>query len=113
MRHGTAHSRKATVTIMIVLFGLTAMGATARADDAAAKMYQGKCVACHAADGGGSAVGQKLGAHDFRTADVQKMSDAELTDIIAKGKNKMPAYEKTLKADEIKGLVAYLRTLKK
>ena len=41
------------------------------------------------------------------------MSDAELSDIIAKGKNKMPSYEKTLKADDIKGLVAYIRTLKK
>jgi len=113
MRHGTARSRNAGVAIMVALFGLAAMCATARADDAAAKMYQGKCVACHAADGSGSAVGQKLGTHDFRTADVQKMSDAELTDVIAKGKNKMPAYEKTLKADEIKGLVAHLRTLKK
>ena len=35
----------------------------------------------------------------------------DLTTIVAKGKNKMPAYEKTLKADEIKGLVAYVRGL--
>jgi mono/diheme cytochrome c family protein len=81
-----------------------------RADDSAS-LYKAKCVACHAADGSGTAVGQKLGAHDFRSADMQKMSDAELTGIIAKGKNKMPAYEKTLKADEIKSLVTYIRSL--
>jgi cytochrome c6 len=73
--------------------------------------YKGKCVGCHAADGSGSTMGKKLGAHDFHTADVQKMSDSELSDIIAKGKNKMPAYEKSLKPDDIKGLVAFIRTL--
>lgn len=81
--------------------------------DSAEKNYMAKCVACHAADGSGSPVGKKLGVHDFRSADVQKMSDAELSDIIAKGKNKMPGYEKSLKADEIKGLVAYIRELAK
>jgi mono/diheme cytochrome c family protein len=58
-------------------------------------------------------MGKKLGAHDFQTAEVQKISDAELSDIITNGKNKMPAYGKSLKADDIKGLVAYIRTLKK
>jgi mono/diheme cytochrome c family protein len=44
---------------------------------------------------------------------VQSQSDADLTQVIAKGKNKMPAYEKSLKPDEIKGLVAYLHELEK
>jgi mono/diheme cytochrome c family protein len=56
-------------------------------------------------------MGKKLGVHDFQTADVQKMSDAELAGIIADGKNKMPAYGKSLKAEDIKGLVAYIRSL--
>jgi mono/diheme cytochrome c family protein len=34
-------------------------------------------------------------------------------DVLAKGKNKMPAYGQKLKPEEIKGLVAYIRTLKK
>jgi mono/diheme cytochrome c family protein len=75
-------------------------------------VYQAKCAPCHGADGTGSPMGKKMGAHDFTSADVQKMSDAELTDIIANGKNKMPKYS-SLKPDEIKGLVAYIRTLKK
>ena len=54
-----------------------------------------------------------MGAHDFTSADVQKMSDAELISIITDGKNKMPAYGKSLKAEQIKGLVAYIHTLKK
>jgi len=84
---------------------------SAGAQDAAAT-FKGKCAGCHGADGTGSATGKKMGAHDFTTADVQKMSDAELTDIITNGKNKMPKYG-SLKPEEIKGLVAYIRTLKK
>lgn len=82
------------------------------AQDAAAT-YKAKCVACHAADGSGSATGKKMGAHDFQSAEVQKMSDSELSDAITNGKNKMPGYGKSLKEDDIKGLVAYIRTLKK
>jgi mono/diheme cytochrome c family protein len=82
-----------------------------RADTGAENIYKAKCAACHGPDGSGdTAVGKKLGAHDFRSAEVQKMSDAELNEMLAKGKNKMPAYEKSLKPDEIKGLVNYIRS---
>jgi len=40
------------------------------------------------------------------------MSDADLTDAIAKGKGKMPAF-KTLTADQVKDLVAYVRSFGK
>ena len=40
-------------------------------------------------------------------------TDAELTTITAKGKGKMPAYEAKLSADDIKALVAHMRTMKK
>jgi cytochrome c6 len=84
---------------------------SARAETASETLYKLKCVACHGADGAGSAMGKKLGVHDFHSADVQKQTDAELTAIIANGKNKMPSYQKTLKADEISGLVAFVRSL--
>jgi mono/diheme cytochrome c family protein len=84
---------------------------SAHAQDASA-LFKSKCAGCHGADGTGSAMGKKMGAHDFTTADVQKMSDAELTDVITNGKNKMPKYP-SLKPEEVKGLVAYIRTLKK
>jgi cytochrome c6 len=81
------------------------------AQDASAT-YKSKCAGCHGADGTGSAMGKKMGAHDFTSADVQKMSDAELSDIITNGKNKMPKYP-SLKPEEVKGLVDYIRSLKK
>ena len=100
----------ATVTAIAVVFVLPL---SVRAQNASETLYKAKCAACHGADGSGSAMGKKIGAHDFQTAEVQKMSDAELTDTITNGKNKMPKYADKLKPEEIKGLVAYIRTLKK
>ena len=100
----------ATVTAIAVVFVLPL---SVRAQNASETLYKAKCATCHGADGSGSAMGKKIGAHDFQTAEVQKMSDAELSDITANGKNKMPAYGKSLKAEDIAGLVAYIRTLKK
>jgi cytochrome c6 len=79
----------------------------------AADLFKSKCAMCHGPDGTGSKMGKTMGAHDFTTAEVQKMSDAELTETITSGKNKMPKYGDKLKPEEIKGLVAYIRTLKK
>jgi cytochrome c6 len=78
-----------------------------------ADLFKSKCAMCHGPDGTGSKMGKTMGAHDFTTAEVQKMSDAELTETITNGKNKMPKYGDKLKPEEIKGLVAYIRTLKK
>jgi mono/diheme cytochrome c family protein len=78
----------------------------------AAATYKTKCASCHAADGSGStAAGKALKARDLRSAEVQGQSDAQLFAIIAKGKGKMPGYEKTLGADTCKALVAHIRKL--
>jgi cytochrome c6 len=99
--------------MFLMAFAFLFLAPRARAQSEAEKTYKTKCVACHAADGSGSEVGKKLGTHDLHSSQVQSESDADLAQIIAKGKNKMPAYEKSLKPDEIKGLVAYVRGLEK
>ena len=99
--------------IFVTAFALLVLTSHANAQSEAEKTYKTKCVACHAADGSGSEVGKKLGTHDFHSSEVQSETDADLTQIVAKGKNKMPAYEKSLKPDEVKGLVAYVRELGK
>jgi mono/diheme cytochrome c family protein len=98
-------------TIATAFAAVLSLSLSAGAQDAST-LFKSKCAGCHAADGTGSAMGKKMGAQDFTSADVQKMSDAELTGIITNGKNKMPKYA-SLKPEEIKGLVAYIRTLKK
>ena len=100
----------ATVTAITIVFVLSL---SAHAQNASEALYKSKCAACHGADATGSATGKKMGAYDFTTADVQGMSDAELATIITNGKNKMPKYGASLKPEDIKGLVAYIRTFKK
>jgi mono/diheme cytochrome c family protein len=109
----TSYTNRHGWAMALVLCALGALSQLpARADDASAKLYQTKCAACHAANGSGnSTVGKMLKVKDLRDPEVQKQSDADLTMIIAKGKNKMPSYEKSLKPQEIKGLVAYIREL--
>lgn len=86
----------------------------AGAQDAGASLYKTKCAACHGADGKGeTAMGKANKLRDFASADVQKQSDAELTAIIENGKGKMPAYAKSLKPDQVKDLVAFIRSLAK
>jgi len=74
--------------------------------------YSSKCAACHGADGSGNtATGKALKLRDLRSADVQKMSDADLANIISKGKGKMSAYQASLGSDKIGQVVTYLREL--
>ena len=104
------HKFMLLVTVVAVLFA----SSFSVADGGAAATYKAKCAMCHGADGkGDTPAGKKLGAHDFGSADVQSQSDAQLEEITAKGKNKMPAYGKSLKEAEIKKLVAYVRELGK
>jgi mono/diheme cytochrome c family protein len=102
---------QASILATILAVGLS-LSLPAQAQSASDTLYKAKCAACHSPDGSGSPMGKKMGAHDFTTSDVQKLSDAELADTIATGKNKMPKYG-FLKPEDIKGLVAYIRTLKK
>jgi mono/diheme cytochrome c family protein len=99
------------LTIATALAVVLSIPLSAGAQDASA-LFKSKCAGCHGADGTGSAMGKKMGAHDFTSPDVQKMSDADLAAIITDGKNKMPKYA-SLKPEEVKGLVAYIRTLNK
>ncbi len=78
------------------------------AQDAAAT-YKAKCAMCHGADGKGG----KMGTRDFASPEVKAESDAQLTEIITKGKGKMPSYDGKLKDTDIQGLVAHIRSLAK
>ncbi len=79
------------------------------AAESAADTYKAKCAMCHGADGSKS----MMGAKPLNGAEVQAMSDADLTAAITDGKGKMPAYKGKLSDADIKGLVAYIRTMKK
>jgi cytochrome c6 len=100
--------------LMLAVLGAgLALWSTSAAADAAAT-YKAKCAMCHGADGkGATPAGKSMGAHDFASPEIQKMTDADLATVITKGKGKMPAYENKLKEAEITDLVSYIRQLGK
>lgn len=94
---------------VLLAFGLIAICSHPAAAQDAAATYKAKCAMCHGPDGKGG----KMGTRDFASAEVKAESDAQLTEVITKGKGKMPAYGEKLKDTEIKDLVAYIRGLAK
>jgi mono/diheme cytochrome c family protein len=99
------------LTLLLALFLLCVPAL--RAQNAEAN-YKAKCAGCHGPDGTGSTpAGKAMKVRDFHAPEVQKETDAELVDIIANGKNKMPKYADKLKDSEIKDLAAYVRGLGK
>lgn len=102
--------RKVATISLIVLFAL--MATAAFASDGAA-IYKSKCALCHAANGSGDTPsGKSMKVKDLRSDAVQKQTDLELTKTISGGKGKMPPYGKQLSTDDIKAVIAFIRTLK-
>jgi mono/diheme cytochrome c family protein len=78
-------------------------------------VYLDKCSVCHGQDGSGNtAKGRKLKVKNVRSPEVQKLSEAEMIDIVAKGKGKdMDGFGRELGDDMVKQLVTYYRSLAK
>ena len=101
--------------VVIAIVAVCVLVAGSAQGQSGADLYKTKCQACHAPDGTSNTVmGKKLGAHDFHEPEVQKMTDAQIIEIITKGKEKMPAYGAgKLTAAQIKELAGYVRELGK
>jgi mono/diheme cytochrome c family protein len=99
----------------VVLIGLIALGSgVSLAQSAGETLFKTKCAVCHGPDGKGEVpMAKKLGIRNLGAAEVQGQSDAQITDLVAKGKNKMPAFDGKLTKEQISQLVAYIRELGK
>jgi len=86
--------------------------ATAAEDGGA--LYKQKCAVCHGADAAGKPA---MKAPSLISAEAKKMSDAEITDMIANGgKAQKPTHafgKKGMAPEQIKAVVAFIRTLQK
>jgi cytochrome c6 len=90
------------------------LNSVTRAADDAAALYKTKCEICHAKDGSGKTdMGKSTKVHDFRSPEVQNMTDEQLIAVTTNGKGNMPAYKGKLTDAQIKALVAYVRGLAK
>jgi cytochrome c553 len=108
---------KKLIPVLVAMLAGTAL--SVRAGDAKA-LYEKDCTKCHGADGkGDTKMGKKSGAKDYSDAKVQEgLKDDAAFKAIKEGlKDKdgkvvMKPIEEA-SDDDIKGLVAYMRTFKK
>jgi cytochrome c6 len=114
-RPGHQHTRYGILFAAAIALGLGTFATKASAADVAdgEKAFQTNCVVCHGADGTGTPTGKALKAPDLHSDQVQKMTDAQIADQIANGKNNMPPFKSTLSKDQIQSLVLYVRTFGK
>jgi mono/diheme cytochrome c family protein len=105
---GAASRRLALLIPLALLFSTPAFA------DSGADTYKAKCSACHGVRGmADTMLGRNLKLRSLASDDVQKDSDDALFNIISKGKNRMPSFNRKLSPEQIRDLVKHLRTLKK
>jgi cytochrome c6 len=112
--------KKRIRTFTLLLAPLIAVPAIAFAATAHENWME-HCARCHGADGtGNTKIGKKLKLHDYSNPSVQaRITDDEMYDAIAEGvyddrkKERMKPYKDVLTQNEMKDLVALVRSFKK
>jgi mono/diheme cytochrome c family protein len=110
----TASKLFAISSLWFAVFCISTVAWAQSPTDVGATIFKSKCAMCHGPDGAGKTVmGDKLKIRDLRSADVQSQSEAALTQIVSKGKEKMPSYDGKLTKEQIDQVIAYIRELGK
>jgi mono/diheme cytochrome c family protein len=107
-----------SATIGFAIF--TAVGVAAADDAATIKVFKAQCATCHGVDGKGQTTpGKQFNMKSWGDGKtLNKLTDAEIDKQIRvgslgdDGKERMPAFAK-LGDDQIKALIAYVRTFQK
>lgn len=104
---------KAFAKCFAILCVLTVVG-TAAAQSGGADVYSGKCAMCHGAKGlGDTPAGKMLQVPSLKSAAIVKASNGELFAAVKNGKGKMPAENGKLTDEQIRAVIAYVRTLQR
>ncbi len=91
-----------------------AVVATSAWAEPAASVYKTKCAACHGPAGDASTpAGKALKVPSFISEQAMKETDANLLTIAKNGKGKMPAWRDKLSEDQLRDLIAFIRTMQK
>lgn len=111
---------KTTLKFAIVTAAVVALATVSAPAADVKENWEKNCVKCHGADGKGQTkMGQKAGVKDYTDAKVQEeMKDDQALKSVKEGmrdgdKEKMKPFADKLSDDEIKALVAHMRTFKK
>jgi len=95
-----------TKTFFLLLLMLTSQYIVASDVFNGREVFMRECMACHGASGEGS----MPGLPNFKEGATLYKNDNELTDIIRDGRGIMPSFNGLLTDDDIRDVVAYLRT---
>jgi mono/diheme cytochrome c family protein len=95
---------------VVVLMIVATLPCGAQTDSAT--QFKRMCTLCHGMDGkANTAMGRSLKAADLTATAVQSQTDAQIYEVIARGKGKMAAYEGILGKEGVRSMVKYIRTL--
>jgi mono/diheme cytochrome c family protein len=104
--------RAAAILLLAASIAVPAFAQTSGADTY--KTASPKCGMCHGADGlAATPVAKSMKVLSFKDPAMLKASDAQFFASTKNGKNKMPAYKGKLTDEQIKDVIAYIRTLQK
>jgi cytochrome c len=75
-------------------------------------LFQEHCASCHFATTTAQKIGPGLkGMYARAFSDGKKVTDAGLTRWIEAGGKNMPSFKETIKAEQVRALISYLKTL--
>lgn len=106
---------KSNIIRLVLAIGIAGLSGRAFADTGE-ETFNKKCAMCHGKDGKGQTpMGKKLNIKDLTDDAAQGKKDQELEKTILEGKpdTKMAAFKGKLSGDEIKAVLAHIRSLKK
>jgi mono/diheme cytochrome c family protein len=109
-------ARRLALVTLAALFAAVLLAPGPVSAEEPAKIFAKSCAPCHGKEGTPNALFLKQGVRNFTDAAWQKVAtDSEIEKTIREGKKgtMMASFEKQFSAEEIKGLVAYVRKLGK
>jgi mono/diheme cytochrome c family protein len=109
----SAQMKSVTTAILLALLAFPSALAWGQGDEAAGKgLFMNQCSVCHGADASGkTAMAKSLGAtiQDFRSKQVQSLTDLDIRRVITEGKGIMPPLG-DLGTGNFTNLIAYIRS---
>ncbi|HVZ82668.1 MAG TPA: cytochrome c [Terracidiphilus sp.] len=104
---------KKTTRSLLVLAAVVCLAGSMSFAESGEAIYKAKCQSCHGAQGTPNpGIAKVMGVKPFSDPEVKKLTAAEMAKATTDGKGKMPSFKGKLTDEQIKDVVAYLRTLK-
>lgn len=112
--HSKEHYVKLDTRIAVLGLLIASLAIPALAQQPGAATYKAKCAMCHGADGtGNTPVGKSMKVRSLKSPEDVQATDATLFKQTKEGVGKMQGYAGKLTDDQIRDVVAYIRTLQK